>query len=323
MKWRKPVSAITDRAKRYRANRVRPYGAKRCAYSHRSNPCKGPLGVNHIDGDESNGKRSNLNWACKRHNAQLAVYHKAKGKGVRTRQYNPGATNLAQYVQAAVEHTRGAHDAGGRVIHETPKATRKKFAREIAFRKGYRNPATSDDLYKKFHGRRGKDVFLQVEDADFNSHKDLAALGKLISLTVGEGVKLTGKFLDQPEAFEDDAWAVKLEFPLNAPVVAAQPEGSQMFFVGGNQDISRYLAKFPVDTSKELIPLGPCIRIEYHTEKRFDRFQPVNYFHALGEESGEYPGENGANPILLYNRIRRKLYLVGGSYHVKPEGIVD
>jgi hypothetical protein len=73
------------------------------------------------------------------------------GKGVRTRQYNPkrgvrskkrnaGAGNLAQYVQAAVDHTRGSHDAGGKVIHETPKSKRREFAREIAFRKRGRNP---------------------------------------------------------------------------------------------------------------------------------------------------------------------------------------
>src|SRR5580704_5328487 len=133
--FRKAVEEITDRAKRYRANKVRPKGPKRCAYKHRMNPCKGPLGINHIDGNESHGEQDNLNWACKRHNAQLAIYHKAMGRGVRTRQYNPGATNLAQYVQAAVEHSRGAHDEGGRVIHETPKAKRRSFAREIAFRK--------------------------------------------------------------------------------------------------------------------------------------------------------------------------------------------
>jgi len=141
-RWRKTVDEITDRAKRYRANKIKPRGPKRCAYKHRLNQCKGPLGVNHKDGNESHGDQSNLNWACKRHNAQLAIYHKAIGKGVRTRQYNPGAGNLAQYVQAAVEHTRGAHDAGGKILHETPKAKRRSFAREIAFRKtgSYQNP---------------------------------------------------------------------------------------------------------------------------------------------------------------------------------------
>jgi RuvA, C-terminal domain len=141
-RWRKTVDEITDRAKRYRANAVKPKGPKRCAYRHRLNPCKGKLGVNHIDGNESHGEQSNLNWACKRHNAQLAIYHKAMGQGVRTRQYNPGATNLAQYVQAAVDHVRGAHDEGGKILHETPKSKRRSFAREIAFRKtgSYQNP---------------------------------------------------------------------------------------------------------------------------------------------------------------------------------------
>jgi hypothetical protein len=44
---------------------------------------------------------------------------------------NPGAESLAQYVGAAVEHERGAHDAGGIVIHETPKEKRQSFAKEI------------------------------------------------------------------------------------------------------------------------------------------------------------------------------------------------
>jgi hypothetical protein len=324
--FRKPVSEITDRAKRYRANRVKPSGPKRCAYSHLRNPCKGPLGINHADGNESNGKRSNLNWACKRHNAQLALWHKQHGKGVRTRQYNPGASNLAQYVQAAVEHTRGSHDAGGKVIHETPRAKRKAFAREIAFRKGHRNPAsTSEDLYRNFHGKKHSRITtIQVEEADYGSHPDLAQLGKLVSLTVGEGVKLTGKFLNIPEAMEDGAWAQEIGFDHNVPDVAAEPAGKQIYFVGGNQDISSFLGRFPgIDRSKELLDLGPCIRLEYLTQKRFDKFQDVSYFHALGEETGEYPGDNGANPRLLYNRIRRRLYLVGGKYHVKPEGIVD
>lgn len=326
---RKPVSQITDRAKRYRANRVKPRGPKRCAYSHRANPCKGQLGVNHADGNESHGQPSNLNWACKRHNAQLALYHKAKGKGVRTRQYNPGATNLAQYVQAAVEHTRGAHDAGGKVIHETPKAKRKAFAREIAFRKGHRNPVTSDDLFKKFHGRTGTNRIIGLREgdleADYNSHPDLANLGKLVSLYVGEGVKLTGKFLHVPEVMEDGAWAVEIDFQKkpNPPDVASEPDGHHIYFVGGNQDITEYLARFPVDRTKELLDLGPCLRLEYFTQKAFDRQRDIKYFHALGEESGDYPGDNGANPRLLYNRIRRRLYLVGGQYHVKPEGIVD
>jgi len=53
------------------------------------------------------------------------------GHGVRTRQFNPGASTLAQYTEAALQHTRGEHDAGGEIIHETPKEKRQEFAAEI------------------------------------------------------------------------------------------------------------------------------------------------------------------------------------------------
>ncbi len=54
-----------------------------------------------------------------------------RGQGNRTRQFNPGAENLAQYTEAVLEHRRGAHDAGGRIIHETPAERRSEFARTI------------------------------------------------------------------------------------------------------------------------------------------------------------------------------------------------
>jgi len=53
------------------------------------------------------------------------------GRGRRTRQFNPGAETLAEYVSAAVEHQRGTRDAGGLVIHETPPEVRSRFAKEI------------------------------------------------------------------------------------------------------------------------------------------------------------------------------------------------
>ncbi len=99
----KPVSQITDRAKRYRANRaeVRPLGPKRCAYCGSGRN----VGVHHKNGNEDVNKRSNLAWACKSCNASIAVIHKRNGIGKRTRQFNAGkkrsavkgATTLGQY----------------------------------------------------------------------------------------------------------------------------------------------------------------------------------------------------------------------------------
>ncbi len=123
---------------------------------------------------------------------------------------------------------------------------------------------------------------------------------------------------------EDGGWACEIDFDFNrAPDVAAEPSGKQIYFVRGDQDIGEYLAKLPVDSRKELIDLGPCIRLEYFTQKKFDNFADVKYFHAFGEETGEFPGDNGANPRLMYHRVRRRLALVGGVYTIKPDGIVD
>jgi hypothetical protein len=84
----KPVSKITDRAKRYRANRpeVRPAGRKVCAYCGSTKN----VGVHHKNGDESVNTRRNLAYACKSCNGRIAAIHKKNGIGRRTRQYNAG-----------------------------------------------------------------------------------------------------------------------------------------------------------------------------------------------------------------------------------------
>jgi hypothetical protein len=89
------------------------------------------LVVDHRDGDESNDAPANLRYLCKSCNTRLGLAMARAGQGRRTVQYNPGAETLAEYVQAAVEHERGAHDAGGLVIHETPSERRSQFAKEI------------------------------------------------------------------------------------------------------------------------------------------------------------------------------------------------
>ena len=161
--------------------------------------------------------------------------------------------------------------------------------------------------------------------ADFNSHPDLAALGVAVSLVVGERVRLILgergiKEVERLEADDKRAWFEQIWFDRNQPQVAAEPSGRQLFFVGGNQDISEYLRKIPADVGKELIDCGPCLLMEYKTQKGFDGFRTVTYFHALGEESGGFPGDNGHNPRLMYNRVRRRLALVGGRYKIKPDG---
>ena len=110
--------------------------------------------VDHRDADEWNYSPKNLRWLCKACNTRLGIAAARADQGRRTRQYNPrnpGAENLAQYVQAALDHRRGEHDAGGKIIHETPKSKRTEFAEEIWRRR--RRHGTDRRFVKLRHGR--------------------------------------------------------------------------------------------------------------------------------------------------------------------------
>lgn len=127
---RKPVSKITDRAKRYRANAddVRPAPPKRCGFcGSRRN-----VGVHHVSGIEDDCDPQNLMWACKSCNGKVAVLMRNAGLGKKTRQYNPRALKgeMAQY-GAAIKVMRGEWPgdvaAAVRTIHDTPAHIRSAY----------------------------------------------------------------------------------------------------------------------------------------------------------------------------------------------------
>lgn len=386
------------------------------------------------------------------------------------RRKNPGATNLAQYVQAAMDHSRGAHDAGGKVLHETPKAKRKEFAREIWWRRGYRNPrgraegelevldkdphtevdyeprskhlpekcancahfipanpprcqtvkspinsaawcerydprgknpasevmrewrsgtlrssagrlvprgkageaqaraillselrregkigprqnpsGSADELYRKFHGvQPDNHLVFDVPPVDpYGSHPEIAQFGLLVRLVVGEGVEVKGS--NDSDDFEvkqlaDNAWAREISFvpslgeykrmvrglrtqadvdqmkswlrKQGTPDLAGAPDGEQIYIVGGNQNVGKYVGELGADDSKEFMDLGFCYMVEYFTQKRFDQMSPIDYYHAFGEKTH-------VQPRLIYWRKIPMLQLVGGEYTVKPAGITN
>lgn len=132
---RKPVEIITDRAKRYRAQK-NVTGPKRCVICGAGpQKTKRPIDVMHLSGDESDGSKKNLAYGCRSCNGKLAAAFKRIGSKVRTKQYNPakkGVPSFEQYAWAVANHSRGAHDQGGEVIHATPRSKRIEYARRIA-----------------------------------------------------------------------------------------------------------------------------------------------------------------------------------------------
>lgn len=128
-------SRVSDRAKRYRAHQpaCQPDGPKECAICSSTRF----LTIDHKDGDESNGARSNLRWLCKSCNTKLGARDAREGRGRRTVQYNKakGAPNLGAYLTALMV-LHGDSDAmdfsaARQLIHDTPKTRRSEFAGEI------------------------------------------------------------------------------------------------------------------------------------------------------------------------------------------------
>jgi transposase-like protein len=126
---------VTDRAKRYRANQLGclPAGKKACALCGSIRF----LTVDHKDGDESNGAKSNLRWLCKSCNTKLGARDAREGRGRRTAQFNPkGAVSFEQWSEAistlageglgtmTVEQAR-------QIVHNTSKRKRSEFNEDV------------------------------------------------------------------------------------------------------------------------------------------------------------------------------------------------
>ena len=163
------------------------------------------------------------------------------------------------------------------------------------------NYADATDLYTQFHGRgprRVTDTKLPI--GDYDGHEELGQLGKMVSIIIG------GR-----------GWRKKIEWGAReAPDLASEPDGKQLYIVGGSQNLDSGLAALPVKTDRHMIDLGFAYQVEYFSQKRFDGFQPVTYYHAFGEDTGE-------RPRVVYDRRKKRIHLVGGAYKVKPEGIVN
>lgn len=168
---------------------------------------------------------------------------------------------------------------------------------------GKRNPDMQGPaLYESFHGKPSTKV-LEFSTL-YQSRDDYASLGVLVELKVD---------------LVNGQHAV-IEFPPTGPdkvMLCSSPDGKQLYFIGGDQslDLSQIGMNGP-EWHRDLMNIGIADEVTYRTRKGFDKFQLIDYYHELGEETKQ-------KPVLLYDTINNELQIAGGQYQVKPEGIVN
>jgi hypothetical protein len=181
--------------------------------------------------------------------------------------------------------------------------------RKPAPKKKKRNPDTAEAdaaaVSESFHGRPAKSV-KDYEEIEAR-RTTLADLGRLIELVV----------------LDDDDNEITLG-PFKAVRCACSPEkdakgkpvGRSIYFVSGDQALNLEALGIDGRRVKDQIRIGDAVAITYFTSKAFHDFEPSDYEHQFGEETGDLP-------TLNYDTLSRRLFLTGGSYEVRPEGIVD
>lgn len=186
-----------------------------------------------------------------------------------------------------------------------------------------RNPAAeSDALYETFHGIPPSET-LEIEETE-HIHEHLAGLGALVSIVVRLA---NGKYKGQK--FDMKAPDPDVAPPEQIVHVAANEAANQLYLVGGDQsldlealgfreafNIKHDGESFEVTDIRDLMTIGPIIKLTYRTQKAFDKFEDVDYYHALGEDTKE-------RALLLYDTVNQRLKIAGGEYSIQQPGVIN
>lgn len=156
------------------------------------------------------------------------------------------------------------------------------------------------ELSREFHGTDPRQV-ITMQETDV-TRRTYTALGDLVQLWIRN--------------VGGDYRTSKISFTGDRVKVASAPNGAQLYLIGGNQNIDSHLGTFGGDVSKDFVELGQAIYISYATRKKMDDLKWTEYFHHLGEETHE-------PPLAFYNRLQRRIFLVGGRYRVESPGIIN
>ena len=176
-----------------------------------------------------------------------------------------------------------------------------------ARKNGRGNPeAQAKDMYEAFHGKPAESQVIVKEE--YHKHENLATLGVLVNFWVapitmpGKGVciETSDAQRDFDEVGADEATVF----------LAANEEGTQLYFVGGDQSLDLDKLKFTGDWVKDSMVIGIIYELTYRTRKKFDKFKLTEYYHELGEETGD-------QPTLVYDSLSPHCFISGGKYKIK------
>jgi hypothetical protein len=173
---------------------------------------------------------------------------------------------------------------------------------------GTGNPQeAAEELYESFHGKPPEGLTIVKEE--IHEHEFLAPLGVLVNFKVATltGINATVG-VEENEARRQDY--DETEADGDTIFLAANEEGTQLYFRGGDQSLDLDRLKFTGDWVKDDMIIGVLYEITYRTRKKFDKFELTDYFHHLGEETGD-------QPMLRYDPLSPHLYVTGGKYKIK------
>jgi hypothetical protein len=159
-------------------------------------------------------------------------------------------------------------------------------------RRGDRNPSETKQavrLFQGFHGHDPKEIAEKHVSAAVRL--DYTALGDLKYLAVETP-------LGKEATFTFDGDGVKL---------ASSPDGKQLYCIGGDQNILPLLDER--SREKDFIDMGDALEVAYLARKVHGDYRPIEYFHEFGEV-------NGAHPRLMFDKLRKNLFFIGGDYFI-------
>ena len=173
-----------------------------------------------------------------------------------------------------------------------------------------KNPQSgAEEMYESFHGKPAEGV--TVVEEEFHEHEWLAPLGVLVNYRVAtlSGFDVLIGVDDETAAEQDfDETAANAE----TIFLSANEDGTQIYFKGGDQSLplDRFKMGESTDWYRDDMIIGVLYEITYRTKKKFDKFQLTDYFHHLGEETGD-------QPMLRYDPLSPHQYVSGGKYKIK------